>query len=76
MAPSNPTANAPTGADNDTEMHIDEEGRPRFAPAKNIARLTLRRNIPGLTASGWAYKSRACELENPYTGRIQEFTYC
>lgn len=25
----------PPAAD-DSEMHIDEEGRPRFAPAKNI----------------------------------------
>ena len=22
----------------DTEMHVDEEGRPRFAPAKNTVR--------------------------------------
>ncbi|KAI9766531.1 MAG: pre-rRNA-processing protein pno1 [Geoglossum simile] len=26
---------APTTSENDTEMHIDEEGRPLFAPAKN-----------------------------------------
>jgi RNA-binding protein PNO1 len=25
-------------AGEDSEMHIDEEGRPRFAPAKNIVR--------------------------------------
>jgi RNA-binding protein PNO1 len=24
--------------DPDTDMHIDEEGRPRFAPAKNTVR--------------------------------------
>jgi hypothetical protein len=46
MALSNPTGDVPT------EMHIDEEGRPRFAPAKNIARTTLRQNILRLTASG------------------------
>lgn len=40
MALSNPPANILTDADNDTEMHIDEEGRPRFAPAKNIVCVT------------------------------------
>jgi RNA-binding protein PNO1 len=28
----------PTSGDGDTEMHIDEEGRPRFAPAKAFVR--------------------------------------
>jgi len=28
----------PAAGDADTEMHIDEEGRPRFAPAKNTVR--------------------------------------
>jgi hypothetical protein len=65
MALSNPTANAPTGADNDTEMHIDEEGRPRFAPAKNIVRVASRQNILGLTASGWSYKSRNAQSPHP-----------
>jgi hypothetical protein len=32
---SNPTAVIPQAADQDTDMHIDEEGRPRFAPAKD-----------------------------------------
>jgi RNA-binding protein PNO1 len=44
--------------DNDTEMHIDEEGRPRFAPAKNIVRITLRQKGDVLTTLGWSYKSR------------------
>jgi len=26
-------------AEGDTEMHIDEEGRPRFAPSKNAVRI-------------------------------------
>lgn len=30
----------PPSTDN-SEMHIDEEGRPRFAPAKNIVRLSI-----------------------------------
>lgn len=60
MALSNTTANVPTGIGNDTEMLIDEEGRPRFAPAKNIVRITLNdfewiRDV--LTTLGWSNKS-------------------
>lgn len=33
-APDAPTNILQPSADVDTEMHIDEEGRPRFAPAK------------------------------------------
>lgn len=36
------TAVSTATGDADDEMHIDEEGRPRFAPAKN----TVRRFLP------------------------------
>jgi hypothetical protein len=32
------SAAQPAAGDADNEMHIDEEGRPRFAPAKNTVR--------------------------------------
>jgi hypothetical protein len=41
MALSNTIANVPESTDNDVEMHVDEEGRPRFAPAKNIVCMTM-----------------------------------
>lgn len=28
----------PSGTDADIEMHVDEEGRPRFAPAKDTVK--------------------------------------
>lgn len=31
----------PPAGDDSNEVHIDEEGRPRFAPAKNIVRSTI-----------------------------------
>jgi len=46
MPLSNPPVMVPTASENDTEMHIDEEGRPRFAPAKNTdgpARIETRK---------------------------------
>lgn len=37
-----PEAGAVQPVEGDTEMHIDEEGRPRFAPAKQVVCLPKR----------------------------------
>jgi hypothetical protein len=49
MALSNPPVMVPTAAENDSEMHVDEEGRPRFAPAKNTVSNRERNSFQMLT---------------------------
>lgn len=40
-APSEPSAFEPASSEqDDTEMVVDEEGRPKFAPGKDVVRLT------------------------------------
>jgi hypothetical protein len=41
------TALQPATGDTDTQMYIDEEGKPRFEPAKN----TVRKILPNASSS-------------------------
>jgi len=58
-------SNAVQSAEGDTEMVIDEEGRPKFAPAKNTVRIPhsiLKSGV--LNSIGWTTSSR--NQKSPY----------
>lgn len=66
--PSDPVLNAKQtkrGVENDIEMHIDEEGRPRFAPAKNTVSGRDSKFLSDFLVAGLTVRRKCLTVWNP-----------